>query len=156
MFMLGAIVGWVTTGRLQQRWFFGYVSLVAVQLWLNFTFELCIALLAALCIFSCWRFGKLQTWLNVRWLQALGALSYSLFVIHYPVSWMVGKLGYQLTGDHAWAATGWLAVSLLASLGAAWLLHHLVERPVLQKTRNIEIPNWLFGRFSYFTTRASA
>ena len=155
MFMLGAVVGWVTTGRLHQLWFWGYASLIVVQLCMNFTYELFIAALAALCVFSCWKFGKLQTWLNVWWLQTLGALSYSLFVIHYPVSWVVGKVGYQLTGDHAWAATAWLVVSLLASLGAAWVLYNLVERPVLQKTRHIQIPNWLTGRFSYFTKIAS-
>ncbi len=146
MFMLGAVVGWTTTGRLSHRWFYGYAGLVACHLLSGFTIELFIAWIAALSIYSCWRIGKLQKWLSAPVLQSLGALSYSLFVIHYPVSWMVGKAGYQLTGDHAWAAVMWLFLSLVASLGAAWLLYNLVERPVLQKTRVLQIPGWLTSR----------
>ena len=156
MFLLGAIVGWTAVGRLSQHWFWGYSGLVVLQLATNFTFELSIALLAAMSIYACWRTGKLETWMNNRWLQTLGTLSYSLFVIHYPVSWIVGKVGYQLTGDHAWAAIGWLAASLLASLAAAWLLYHGVERPMLNKTRRLALPNWLAVRFTSFSTRASA
>lgn len=156
MFMLGAIVGWSSLGRLGPCWFWGYAGLIVVQLVTKFSFELMIALIAGVVIYACWRNGKLHSWLNVPVLQSLGVLSYSLFVIHYPVSWIIGKLGYQLTGDHAWAATAWLLASLVASLGAAWLLYNYVERPVLQKTRSIAIPTWLPGRVAFFSTRASA
>ncbi len=156
MFMLGAVMGWVVLGRLTSTWFWAYCGLVGVQLVNHYTSELLIALVAALSIYTCWRLGKLQTWLNAPVLQSLGTLSYSLFVIHYPVSWTVGKIGYHLTGDNAVAACGWLLVSLAASLAAAWLLYNFVERPVLQRTRNLTVPTWLAGRFNVYEARASA
>lgn len=156
MFMLGGLLGWTVTDQLSSRWFWGYVALVVIHLLTSFTYELFIALIAALCIYSAWSIGKLQTWLNAPALQLLGTLSYSLFVIHYPVSWMVGKIGYQLTGDHAGAAAAWLVACLVASLAAAWLLHNFVERPVLEKTRTIGMPAWITVRYSHFWPRASA
>ena len=68
-----------------------------------------------------------------RFDQALGLLSYPLYLIHGP---MIVFAGFLIN------AAGWrlpfgiyLALLLAAALAVAWLLVHLVEKPVLQLRR---------------------
>lgn len=135
LFMLGALIGWTMSGRIRARWFWIYVAIMVGQCSWQFSKEVLIALIAGLTIYGAWRGQRLQTWLNWPSLQYLGRISYSLFLIHYPTSWLVGRCGYQLTGDHPAAALGWLILGLVASIGAAHLLYTFVERPMLDWAR---------------------
>ena len=82
-----------------------------------------------LAIYLIGRAGRLSTTLNWAPLQYLGRISYSLYLIHYPVSHIVVNAGYELTGDSPWAAFGWLLLSVLLSILAAHFLYLLVEAP---------------------------
>lgn len=137
LYMLGVLIGWTIAGRVQARWFWIYVAIIVGQLFWQFSKEVMIALVAALTIYGAWRAQRLNTWLNWSPLQYLGRISYSLFLIHYPTSWLVGRWGYQLTGDHPVASLGWLLLGLVASIGAAHLLYTYVERPALEWARHI-------------------
>ncbi len=71
--------------------------------------------------------------LSWRWLSSapiswLGRISYSVFLIHYPVALLVGTLVACLwPGDIAASAAG-LGITWLLSLAAGTLLHNAVER----------------------------
>ena len=66
-------------------------------------------------------FAELLRW---RPLVALGRLSYSLYLVHFPIVWF---LFYAAAGHLGPLATSVLAVA--ASLAGAWVLNVAVERP---------------------------
>jgi peptidoglycan/LPS O-acetylase OafA/YrhL len=90
-----------------------------------------IALATALAIFIAGRRQRLHVWLNWRWLQFLSRISYSLYLIHFPVSHMLTTAGWAWCGNSPTAAqaTAILLSSLAASLLAGYALYVLVEAP---------------------------
>lgn len=99
--------------------------------------EIAVGLLAGVSIYLAGRLGQMDRWLNVWPLQYLGRISYSFFLIHYAVSFVVKTLGYNLTAGNPWAAVGWMALSFAASIGAAHVLYVFVEEPAARLSKRI-------------------
>ncbi|MBI2795317.1 MAG: acyltransferase [Gemmatimonadetes bacterium] len=59
----------------------------------------------------------------------LGALSYSLYLVHEPIGGRVVNLAVHWDRRPWFVNVAVVAAALAVSLGAAWLLHHGVERP---------------------------
>ena len=77
-------------------------------------------------------------WLGRRWLVRLGEWSYAFYLVHATVIYLV----LLLVGRQHGAVGALVAVGVLgASVGAAWLLHVGVERPVERRMRR-----WWDGR----------
>ena len=85
----------------------------------------------SLAIFTAGRNGHLHDWLNFRWLQYLGKISYSLYLIHYAVSHVVTHVGWSLLGGSPSPpqAAACLAVALASSIAVAHVLYECVEVP---------------------------
>jgi peptidoglycan/LPS O-acetylase OafA/YrhL len=76
--------------------------------------------------------SRMASWLNWRALQFLGLVSYSLYLVHNPLSGAGFFVGYRLLGRSAWTeAVCLVAVFAFCALGA-WLFFLLVERPSLR------------------------
>ncbi|MSR58300.1 MAG: acyltransferase [Planctomycetaceae bacterium] len=157
MFFLGCAAWWALDGRVPSRVFWGYVSLLLVRLALDAreaygealldgsttatglgdaaasSIDLKVALVAGIAVYLLGRAGRLGTTLNYRWLQYLGRISYSLYLIHFPVGHVVTTLGYehmQVNGTLSpVGAAGWLLAALVASFIAAHILYTFVEGP---------------------------
>jgi peptidoglycan/LPS O-acetylase OafA/YrhL len=83
--------------------------------------------------------GSLYTGLNWRWLQFLGLISYSLYLLHNPVTGASFRVGYMLTGHSVALELMWWAVSIgacVAAAGAAWWC---IERPSIKLARKIRL-----------------
>lgn len=96
-----------------------------------------VCVMTALALFA----GKL-TALNWRWLQFLGTISYSLYLIHNPVIGGVFRIGYRLTERTATTEAVWWAVSIIACVGAASLMWWAIERPSMKLSRILSKPNY--------------
>jgi peptidoglycan/LPS O-acetylase OafA/YrhL len=70
--------------------------------------------------------GKLSS----PWLLKLGAISYSLYLVHVPIGGRVINLSTRLP-DVLWVKLAALALAVSLSLAAAWLLWKFVERPAM-------------------------
>ena len=93
--------------------------------------KVAVAAATGLTVYLVGRWGRLGDWFAFGWLQYLGRISYSLFLIHYPVSWAVLYFGCNWTGDHEMSAVIWLFVALTTSILVAHLLYTFVEAPSL-------------------------
>jgi peptidoglycan/LPS O-acetylase OafA/YrhL len=131
MFFLGCLCWWVLNGQVRAAWLWCYLVLVCGRLAVEWSLELCVAALAGVSIYALGQRGLLETALNLRWLQHLGRISYSLYLIHFPVSHLVTTVAAQWVGNNPApaVAAGVLLVALAASLGAAHVLYTCVEAP---------------------------
>lgn len=82
-------------------------------------------------------YGTLTTWLSWRWLQFLGAISYSLYLLHNPITGAVFRVGYLFLGHSIYAEAAVWIFSLLCCIGAAWLMLLFVERPSTRLSKMI-------------------
>lgn len=97
----------------------------------SWRYENGIAISTALAIFYAGSRNRLHSWLNWRWLQYVGKISYSLYLIHFPVCHLVTAVAWRVCGDSPTSiqAIVILLASLWASLVAAHILYELVEAP---------------------------
>ena len=83
------------------------------------------------------RAGKLYDWLNVRPLQFLGKISYSLYLLHGPVTVVtLAYTLYWLTPRTASWELVWLVVVVATNCAAALLFWRLVEKPSMAVARH--------------------
>jgi peptidoglycan/LPS O-acetylase OafA/YrhL len=82
-------------------------------------------------------FGKLTTWLSARPLQFLGTISYSLYLVHNPLTGALFRAGYRLTGDTVALEAMWMGLVLALCIALAYVFYRAIERPSLTLSRRI-------------------
>lgn len=87
------------------------------------------------------RLGSAETMMNWRWLQFLGTISYSLYLLHNPISGATGFLGRKLVGSGVWADVAVLIMIVAASIIAAFCLWLAVERPTQRFAKTLSAMN---------------
>jgi peptidoglycan/LPS O-acetylase OafA/YrhL len=136
-FFLGMVTWWALDRTVPLLVFLGTIAVVAGQVIFDHSLTKpdiiarVVALTTILAVFAAGRTGHLHDWLNFRWLQYLGRISYSLYLVHYPVSHLVNWLGWLACDNSPTPieATAILIASLAASIGAGDLLYLAVEVP---------------------------
>ncbi len=140
LFFLGMLTWWTLDRVIPTAVYIVILVAVTAQLVWSWKFEQSIALTATLAIFVAGRSGHLHDWLNWRWLQYLAKISYSLYLIHYPVSHVLTSFGWRCCGNSPTPlqATLILTGCLVASIGAGHFLYLAVERPSIQLAERLK------------------
>jgi len=102
---------------------------VAALLW-DWRIRIAVALATALMLAVAQRRGLLSAppgWLATRPVLWLGRISYSLFLIHFPVILLVNAGVAQLGAHPPWVDLMAMLAALALAMGAATLLHRWVE-----------------------------
>ena len=102
---------------------------VAALLW-DWRIRIAIALAVALCLAVGHRRGWLAAppaWLAAAPLTWLGRVSYSLFLIHFPVILVVNALVARIGAHPPWVDLAGMLAAVALCLGAAALLYRWVE-----------------------------
>jgi peptidoglycan/LPS O-acetylase OafA/YrhL len=121
VFMLGMVTFQHSAGLITTRLYLVSLALVGAGCWLTLgSMVAVLAVATALCITFVRR--------DFRVLGFLGAISYSLYLIHVPVGGRILDLGLAHTHGGIERVL-WLGISVAATVGAATLLHRYVERP---------------------------
>jgi peptidoglycan/LPS O-acetylase OafA/YrhL len=127
--VFGALAWWTLERRIPAAAFWAYAAMLLAGVAFHFRIKVVIAVIAGITLYRAGRSQGIHEWLSFRPLRYLGRISYSLFLIHYPSGWLISNLGHRITGNNPHAAVFWLALALLASIGAAHVLHVFVETP---------------------------
>lgn len=130
-FFLGMVTWWTLDRTVSRRVYFVTVAVVLGHLAVQWKLENALALTAAILIYAAGRTNHFHDWLNWRWLQYLGRISYSLYLIHYPVSHLLTWLGWRICDNAPTPAQASLILFLClpASIAAGHLLYVAVEAP---------------------------
>jgi peptidoglycan/LPS O-acetylase OafA/YrhL len=78
-------------------------------------------------------------WLNYSWMQYLGTISYSLYLIHIVVGTRIMNLGYRVMADSIVSFTGLFLLAVFCSLLAAHWLHLYIEKPALEFSKRLKV-----------------
>lgn len=128
-FLLGAFVAWSLSGTIATPWFVAFAACL-LGTWSrtgdSFT-PVCVV--TAIVLLLVGRAGHLGDWCAAAPLQWLGRISYSLYLLHVPVSGVAFRVVSHVTGAGAGgeAAAGLLVLAI--NLVAAWLFWRAIERP---------------------------
>lgn len=102
------------------------------------SYALVAAVTTSLLLFSALR-GRMNRWLDLRWAQFLGLISYSLYLLHNHVIGTSYFLARRLLAPGLATELLALALALTVSILAAWIMYRLVERPSIDWSRRIRI-----------------
>lgn len=127
-YALGTLTYWAS-GREQKPVWLGLIAAVVIgALLIDFRSRIAVALAVALALGIARRTGALESWPNNRAIAYLGQISYSVFLLNFPVGLVVNALFARFAPeDPAIQAIGML-LAWIACIGAGALFYHCVER----------------------------
>jgi peptidoglycan/LPS O-acetylase OafA/YrhL len=136
-FLLGAFACWALRGTIRPQWFALYALLLCGVWGLTRDSFTIVCVITATLIFLTGKAGRLGAWLGARWLQFLGRVSYSLYLLHIPVSgaafFLIGRFLGKTPAQDAIAMVLAIGVNCVASQIFWWL----VERPSTSLARRV-------------------
>ena len=132
-FLAGALAWWALDGTVRRGEFYLWAVLVLLGGG-RFT---TVAVTTAVLLFEAGRHGGLGRWLAWRPLQALAAISYSLYLTHNPVMAVTATaLRGCVPRTAAWE-TVWLGALLAGVIAVASVCYAATERPALALSRRL-------------------
>lgn len=126
---LGAAAWWASERREMSVWLGAMVTITVAALIIDFRLRIALALSVALLLGFSRRSGLLERWPNVRPLAFLGQISYSIFLVHFPVLLLANTLYAQTDYDSSLSTLVWLGMAWAASLLTATLFYRWIESP---------------------------
>lgn len=131
---LGALTWWTTHSPdawRSGRWLLGAVVAMALAaLAIDFRERIALALAVCLALAASQRQGWLFTWPRSRVVAYLSRISYSVFLLNFPIALVVNAWFTRYGGADAEIQTGGVLLAWLACNLAGALFHHAVEQPL--------------------------
>jgi peptidoglycan/LPS O-acetylase OafA/YrhL len=127
-YVLGMAAAWTSDGRLSKQVFAGYLLAMLLALAVDFRPRLA---LAAACAILFWLAAKrawLQKLANSAPVQRLVPITYSLFLIHFPICLLVNTLWSATLPPDPWLALLGLAVAFGLSQAGGFAFYYLIEK----------------------------
>ncbi len=131
---LGTMAYWGTQRHRISGWFVATLILTTIALLVDFRLRIFVALLTAIGLGAARTTGLLETWPRSRLLAWLAKISYSVFLIHFPVCVVINAI-FERFVPHSpiLQATG-ILLAWAGSIACGAALHNLLERRVTTRT----------------------
>ena len=142
---LGAAAWWASDRKQMSSWLGVIATIVIAALVIDFRLRIALALVVALTLGFGRRTGLLERWPNFKPLIFLGQISYSVFLVHFPVLLIANGLYVYLGFSSVNSAIFGLILALTASIGAATLFYRWIESPAASQRITAAL-NWLFAK----------
>ena len=139
-FLAGVIIcwGWLNKGFLLKA-AIGYCAiLLIIGVVYNADFTIAAAITASLLLLA-GSLDKMHVWLNWAFLQWLGLISYSLYLLHNPVTGASANIARKIFSNGLFADVFSMLISILACLLAAYISFLIVERPSINWSHQIKL-----------------
>jgi peptidoglycan/LPS O-acetylase OafA/YrhL len=129
---LGLLLAWVEAGVVERAFFWAYALLVLVAVAVDFRVRLLVALATAVVVMAAQHFGWISHWPRSRAVRWLAGISYSLFLVHFPVSLVVNALWSSHVPPTPWLSLLGMFMAYAVSMGMAVIFHYGIERRVVR------------------------
>jgi peptidoglycan/LPS O-acetylase OafA/YrhL len=134
-YALGVLTYWVTNQRQAAGWLMLMVMAVITALLLDYRARIALALLVALALGLARHYAFLEQWPRSRLIATLGTISYSVFLVHFPVCLVISGLFARFASPDPWVNLAGMGIAWLASITGGGLFYHLVERQTRRRLR---------------------
>lgn len=138
-FLLGVFAYWSWRDKLKPMYFYFYSALLVTGGALNSTTFSIVCAIVAILLLQVGQANYMGVWLNWRWLQFLGQISYSLYLTHTPIYGAVFFLGIKLLKPNALSEVFCLLLGIFVSVGFAALMWQLVEKPSIHLSQKVKL-----------------
>jgi peptidoglycan/LPS O-acetylase OafA/YrhL len=129
-FFMGIVVHHALQSKRFEAGFWFYIFVVAVAMAFGWRWRLASALIVGLLVFGAAKSGLGNCWPKSRLIARMGQVSYSLFLVHFPVLIVVATVWERLGWTSpAYAVVG-LFTAFLASVATSFAFHRYIEIPV--------------------------
>ena len=129
---LGLVLAWVQARVIDRGFFWAYALLLIVAVAVDFRSRLLVALATGLVVMAAQHFGWISEWPRSRAVRFLAAISYSLFLVHFPVSLVVNAWWSSHVPPTPWLSLAGMITAYVLSMGMAVIFHFGVERRVVR------------------------
>jgi peptidoglycan/LPS O-acetylase OafA/YrhL len=130
-YSLGVLAYWASERGRSPAWLGLMAAVVALALLADFRSRIAVALAVAMVLGWARRTGFLESWPKLRPIVFLGRISYSVFLVHFPVCLVVNALFNRLApGNPAMGVIGMLLAWATSNAAGALFFRH-VEAPVV-------------------------
>ena len=126
---LGAAAWWAGDRRRLSAWAAVVTCLAIAALVIDFRLRIAVALAVAMALAFSQRSGLLESWPEWPVLAFLGRISYSLFLVHFPICLLANALFVRLGLSAPGVALAFMALAWGASIAVATLFYRWVEKP---------------------------
>lgn len=124
---LGAAAWWASERGRLAAWLGALAAVVVAALMVDFRLRIVVALAVALLLGFARRGGWLERWPESRVLGYLGQISYSVFLVHFPLCLVINALFLDRDWDTPTGGVIGMALAWAASIAAGALFHRYVE-----------------------------
>jgi peptidoglycan/LPS O-acetylase OafA/YrhL len=125
---LGFLSAWFTHEKKVLLFIFLVIDLLALALYIDYRERILFSGITALilCLGTQYHWSRWQIWKNP--LAKLGQISYSIFLIHFPISLLVSSLWSNLYAQDPWMNVLGMFLSASLSILLAIPFYHLIEK----------------------------
>jgi peptidoglycan/LPS O-acetylase OafA/YrhL len=138
-FLLGVFAYWSWRDKLKPRYFYFYAALLLTIGVLKSQGFVLACVIIAILLLEVGRADRIQVWLNWRWLQFLGQISYSLYLTHVPILGTTFFLGYKLFHRNVSIEAFCLLLGIFTCVGFATMMWHFVEKPSIRLSQKVKL-----------------
>ena len=126
-YALGVLTYWASTRENSAGWLGLIAAAVIAALLMDYRSRIAVALVIALALGMTQRTGSLETWPQNRLLAYLGQISYSVFLLNFPVALAVNALFAYFAPENVLVNALGVLVAWLACVLAGAAFHRYVE-----------------------------
>lgn len=145
LFLSGSLTAWRTLGRIADPLFQFCLLAMGLALILRPELPRVLGFLTTLALYLAVHRVALHRWLSARPFQQLGRISYSIYLVHAPLSVFFLGLRTRVSADSKAVSLACLAATYVCTIALASLLHVTVEVPCMRLSQQLKRPRFLEG-----------
>ena len=124
---MGALTYWTVRRNAASRWLALIAALVIAALVIDFRSRIAVALIVAISLGLARYSGFIESWPKSRIIAWLGQISYSVFLVHYPICLVINGLFERFVPHTPEIQFAGMCLAWLASIGGGALFHAQIE-----------------------------
>jgi peptidoglycan/LPS O-acetylase OafA/YrhL len=141
-FFIGCLICWRMLGFIRASWFWAYFGIIGSYSLIQGSLEALVTLVIAFIIYMVALLGGMHHLLTSRFFQYTGKISYSLYLIHWPIGMKFIDISFRLFRNemhHIWSIAALMTISWMLTFLVAHCFYYLIESPSLSLSRRLTV-----------------